>query len=228
MINSARVLVVEDEPTLRAAVGRALTEAGYTVRTVADGWSFTHEIDAFKPDLALLDVMLPGADGFTLARQLRAHTQCPVIFMTAKDNVTDRLTGFDAGADDYVVKPFVLEELLARVAAVLRRSGRLHSSVSEVGDLLVDAESGTVRRAGHDLSLTATELRLLTYLVRNRGRTLSKTQLLTQVWGYGDYDPNLVEVHISAVRRKLEEHGPRIVHTVRNLGYVLRPHLDPP
>lgn len=224
MSNSARVLVIEDEPSLREAVSRALTDAGFTVRTAADGDALAEALSAFRPDLALLDVMLPGKDGFALAREVRSTSGCPVIFMTAKDEVSDRLTGFDAGADDYIAKPFVLEELLARVRAVLRRSGRLQSNVVEMGDVLLDEEGATVHRNGVELSLTATELRLLSYLVRNPGRTLSKTQLLTQVWGYGDYDPNLVEVHISALRRKLEEHGPRIIHTSRSLGYVLRPH----
>lgn len=221
--DAARVLLVEDEPSLRAAVSRALQDAGYAVRAVADGDRFAGVVAEFRPDLALLDVMLPGRDGFELARQLRSSSTCPVIFLTARDDVRDRLSGFAVGADDYVVKPFVLEELLARVTAVLRRSGRLHSQVIEVGDLVIDEPAGMARRAGVELGLTSTELRLLGYLARHRGRTLSKTQILTQVWGYDDYDANLVEVHVSALRRKLEVHGPRLVHTVRQLGYVLRP-----
>jgi two-component system OmpR family response regulator len=135
--------------------------------------------------------------------------------------VPDRLAGFAAGADDYLVKPFAMAELVARVRAVLNRRGRWPGAV-EVGDLLVDEPAGTATRAGARLDLTATELRLLGYLVGNRGRTVSKTQILTQVWGYGDYDPNLVEVHVSALRRKLEAHGDRLVHTVRGLGYTVR------
>jgi two-component system, OmpR family, response regulator len=146
----------------------------------------------------------------------------PVIFLTARDSVEDRLLGFSLGADDYLVKPFALEELLARVRAVLRRTGRL-AAVIEAGDLIVDEQGGLATRAGGALELTPTELRLLAYLVRNRGLVLSKTQMLTQVWGYDHYDPNIVEVHVSALRRKLEAHGPRILHTVHGLGYRLVP-----
>jgi DNA-binding response OmpR family regulator len=146
----------------------------------------------------------------------------PIIFLTARDAVEDRLGGFELGADDYLVKPFALEELLARVRAVLRRTGRLGAAI-EAADIVVDEEAGLAARAGSPLELTATELRLLAYLVRQRGLVLSKHQLLTQVWGYDAYDPNVVEVHISALRRKLEAHGPRILHTVRGLGYRLDP-----
>jgi len=131
------------------------------------------------------------------------------------------MRGFEAGADDYLVKPFATVELLARVGAVLRRLGRVPSTVG-VGDLVVDEGAGVAVRAGHQLPLTATEFRLLAYLVANRGRTLSKTQILTQVWGYEDYDPDLVEVHTSSLRRKVEAHGPRLIHTERGLGYVVR------
>jgi DNA-binding response OmpR family regulator len=135
--------------------------------------------------------------------------------------VSDRQRGRDRGADDYVVKPFVLAELVARVSAVLRRLGRTPSTV-QIGDLVVDADSAVVLRGDVSIELTATELRLLRYLAAQRGRVVGKTQILTAVWGYEDYDPNLVEVHVSALRRKLEEHGPRLLHTVRGLGYVLR------
>ena len=215
-------MVVEDEPSIRDALVRAMTDAGFRVQAAADGRGFAELIETFRPDLVLLDVMLPGRDGFALARDVRATSGCPVLFLTARDDVQDKLTGFAVGADDYIVKPFILEELLARVTAVLRRSGRLRSQVIEVGDLIVDGTAGTAARAGEALSLTATELRLLLYLARHPGRALSKTQLLTQVWGYDHYDPNLVEVHVSALRRKLEQHGPRLLHTARGLGYVLR------
>jgi DNA-binding response OmpR family regulator len=141
------------------------------------------------------------------------------VFVTARDAVADRLAGFAAGADDYVVKPFVLAELVARLRAVLRRTGRLVSPTVEVGPLVLDEDAGRVLVGGEPVPLTATELRLLAYLVRNRGRVLSKTQILTQVWGYDEYDPNLVEAHVSALRRKLEARGPRLVHTVRGIGY---------
>ena len=144
-----------------------------------------------------------------------------MIVVTALDGVDDRLAGFDAGADDYLVKPFAVAELLARVTAVLRRSGRLSAQLIEIGDLIVDEDGGVVQRAGRPIELTATERRLLVYLARHRGRVLSKTQILTQVWGYEAYDPNLVEAFVSGLRRKLDQHGPRLIHTVRGVGYRL-------
>ncbi len=216
-----RVLIVEDTESIRVPVESALTDAGYDTLALADGSRFEENLAGFRPDLVLLDVMLPGRDGFALLRATRAGTDAGVILVTARDAVTDRLAGLNGGADDYVVKPFALAELVARVAALLRRLGRV-PSVVQVADVVIDAEAGTVLRDNVPLDLTATELRLLTYLAAQRGRTVSKLQILTQVWGYDDYDPNLVEVHVSALRRKLEAHGERVLHTVRGLGYVLR------
>ena len=216
---SARVVLVEDESAVRAAVAAALEAEGLSVSTFSD-FAEPAEILAAAPDLAVLDVVLPGGSGFELARRVRAGRDLPVIFLTARDAVEDRLAGFGLGADDYLVKPFALEELLARVRAVLRRTGRLGVPLA-AGDVLVDEEAGVASRAGHDLGLTSTELRLMAFLLRHRGRVLSKPQLLTQVWGYDAYDPNLVEVHVSSLRRKLEAHGPRVIHTVHGLGYRL-------
>lgn len=219
---AARVLIVEDEPSIRDAVAEALGRAGYEVRAVADGADLERTVDGFLPDLAVVDVMLPGGrDGLALTRVLRDHRDIAVILLTARDALADRMRGFEAGADDYVVKPFATVELLARVGAVLRRLGRIPATV-QTGDLVLDESGGVARRAGHPLPLTATEFRLLALLVAHRGRTLSKTQILTQVWGYEDYAPNLVEVHTSSLRRKLEAYGPRIIHTERGLGYSLR------
>jgi DNA-binding response OmpR family regulator len=220
-VAQARVVVVEDEAPVREAVVRALQSEGLTVAGFAD-YVDPATLLAHAPDLAVLDVMLPGGDGFALGRMLRAKRDVPVVFLTARDAVEDRLEGFELGADDYLVKPFALEELLARVRAVLRRTGRAGGPLA-AGDVLVDEEDGVAYRAGRPLELTATELRLLAYLVRHRGRVLSKHQLLTQVWGYDAYDPNVVEVHVSALRRKLELHGPRVVETVHRLGYRLSP-----
>ena len=214
---------MEDEPVLRASISAALDEADFAVQSLSDGTDFDRRVAAFRPDAAILDVMLPGESGLALARRLRTQSQAAVVFLTARDAVEDRLDGFDAGADDYVVKPFVLAELIARLRAVLRRSGRLVSSTIQVGDLVVDEDSGMVLRGGNEIAVTATELRLLTYLARNHGRVLSKTQILTQVWGYDNYDPNLVETFVSGLRRKLEAHGPRNLHTVRGLGYRMSP-----
>jgi two-component system OmpR family response regulator len=219
LTDAARVLVIEDEDGLRSAIAQALDDAGFMVHAVADGHRITQLVDNFRPDLAVLDVMLPGPSGLVLAEQLRRSSQVSVLFVTARDEVADRLAGFDAGADDYVVKPFVLAELVARVRAVLRRSGRLRSASVQVGDLILDEDAGRVIRQDTEVPVTATELRLLGYLARNRGRVLSKTQILTQVWGYDAYDPNLVETHVSTLRRKIEVSGPRLIHTIRGLGY---------
>jgi DNA-binding response OmpR family regulator len=212
-----RVVVVEDEAAVRRAVLAGLRHEGFATRGFGDAVD-PDAILGFAPDLAILDVRLPSGSGFALARRLRDRSTVSIMFLTARDAVADRVEGLELGADDYVVKPFALEELLARIRAVLRRSGRL-SSVLEAGDLLVDESGGWATRTGRPLSLTATELRLLAFLVRHRGQALSKDQLLTQVWGYDAYDPNLVEVHVSALRRKLEHLGPRVIETVRGIGY---------
>jgi two-component system OmpR family response regulator len=213
------VVFVEDEETVREAVERALDREGITVTGFSD-YPDPEAVLACAPDLAVLDVLLPSGDGFDLARELRTARDLPIVFLTARDAVEDRLHGFELGADDYLVKPFVLEELLARVRAVLRRTGRLGAPI-QAGDIVVDEQTGLATRAGSALRLTATELRLLAYLVRHRGAVLTKHQLLTQVWGYDEYDPNVVEVQISALRRKLEANGPRTIETVRGLGYRL-------
>jgi two-component system, OmpR family, response regulator len=216
-----RVVVVEDETAVREALEVALRGEGHAVTAFAD-YADPGVLLAAAPDLAVLDVMLPGGDGLELARRLKVRRDVPVVFVTARDAVENRLAGFAQGADDYLVKPFALEELLARVRAVLRRSGRLTAPL-EAGDVLVDEQAGLATRSGNELGLTPTELRLLAFLVRHRGLVLSKHQLLTQVWGYDAFDPNVVEVHVSALRRKLERHGPRILETVRGLGYRLAP-----
>jgi len=216
-----RVVVVEDEQAVRDAVLAALRAERFRATAFED---LPHPADviALAPDLAILDVMLPTGDGFALAKSLRQQRELPIIFLTARDAVADRVAGLELGADDYLVKPFALEELMARVRAVLRRRGTI-PQVLELERLLVDEEHGFAARAGRELALTSTELRLLAFLMRHRGQALSKDQLLTQVWGYDAYDHNLVEVHISALRRKLEADGPRLIHTVRGIGYRFSP-----
>ena len=215
----ARVVVVEDEGLVSDAIAAALRAEGLSP-VVFDDHVGADRVLAEAPDLLVVDVILPHGDGFDLARKVLARRDVPVIFVTARDGVRDRLEGFSVGADDYLPKPFALEELLARVRVVLRRRGRLEGAL-RVGDLVVDEASGDARRGGAELGLTRTELRLLAFFVRHRGLVLSKPQLLTQVWGYDAYDPNVVEVHVSALRRKLEQAGPRIIHTVHGLGYRL-------
>jgi DNA-binding response OmpR family regulator len=220
-IDAPRVLVVEDDKSIREAVLGSLRQGGCVTVGLVDGGRFEKTLGEFRPDLIVLDVMLPQRDGFELARALRSVRDVPFLFLTARDGVGSRLAGFALGADDYVVKPFHTEELLARVRALLRRSGRLRSDVIEVGDLIVDESRREARRGGRTLELTETEFRLLSYLALNRGRALSRIQILTQVWGF-DYDQHLVTVYVSSLRRKLEELGPRLIHTVRGRGYVLR------
>ncbi len=220
----ARILVVEDDEPIRTALGVALRGEGYEVRTEEDGSAIARVAEEFRPDLAVLDVRLPvGPDGYGVARVLRDTNDLPLLFLTAADSLDARLAGFDAGADDYMVKPFSMAELLVRIHALLRRAGRLSSQVRQVGDLVIDEAARTVLRAGRPLELTRTEYNLLCVLAQHHGQVLSKIQLLTLVWGFDAYGTNLVEVHVSTLRRKLEMLGPRLVHTVRGAGYVLRP-----
>jgi two-component system, OmpR family, response regulator len=219
-----RLLVVEDDASLRSAVTAVLDSAGYEVRAVPDGLEVDAVVEAFRPDIAILDVRLPaGPDGFEIGRDLRALLGIPLVFVTAADALEDRLHGFEIGADDYLVKPFAMAELLARVKAVLRRAGRLSSPTWEVRDLMIDEANQLVSRAGTMIELTKTEFDLLCVLAREPGRVFSKLQLLSVVWGFEEFAPNLVEVHISALRRKLEVTGPRMIHTERGEGYVIRP-----
>ncbi|ORV19067.1 response regulator transcription factor [Mycobacterium celatum] len=221
-VGTPRVLVVEDSETIREMVSEALSDAGYHTEARPDGNDLEEVLDGFRPDLVVLDVMLPGRDGFALIDVILEWGKAGIVLITARDGLPDRLRGLDGGADDYVVKPFELAELVSRVGAVLRRRGRL-PEVVQLGDLMLDVDAGVAARGGHRLDLTATELRLLAYLVEQRGRIVSAGQILNAVWGYDAYDPNLVQVHISGLRRKLEAHGPRILHTVRGIGYRLQP-----
>ena len=220
---SSRALLIEDDLSLREAVSIAFEGLGFVVRAQPTGEHLADVMDEFRPDVAIIDVQLPaGPDGFTLARQVISQAGVPVVFLTAADSLEDRLAGFESGGDDYIVKPFAMSELLARVRAVLRRSGRLQSPVAEIRDLLIDDNAKLAMRAGVVLDLTPTEFELLSVLARSPNQVFSKGQLLSQIWGFDSYDPNLVEVHVSALRRKLDAHGPRLVHTVRSRGYVFR------
>ncbi|NYD37283.1 winged helix-turn-helix domain-containing protein [Actinomycetospora corticicola] len=218
MERAARVLVVEDSEPILASVTAALTGVGHEVLARADGGRLESDLGEFVPDVVVLDVMLPGRDGYALLPAVRA-TSAAVILLTARSGVAERVRGLRAGADDYLVKPFALAELLARVEALLRRSGGVGDAAT-VADLVVDPDAGLVTRGGAEVPVTATELRLLHDLVAHRGRVRSKSQLLGAVWGWEEYDLNVVEVHVSALRRKLGE--PRLIHTVRGQGYVVR------
>jgi two-component system OmpR family response regulator len=218
-----RVLVVEDEEAVRDGLVAALAITGYRVMAASAGVGLEEVLERFRPDLVLLDVYLGrGPDGFDLAPVVRAACAAPILYLTAADTVEQRLRGFEVGADDYIVKPFAVAEVLARVQAVLRRAGRLTSATIEVRDLVIDEESRMVVRAGQPIVLSVSEFDLLVALARGANTVHSKAQLLVQVWGFEGHDPNLVEVCISSLRRKLEVQGPRVIFTVRGQGYVLR------
>ncbi|RLV48661.1 DNA-binding response regulator [Nocardioides mangrovicus] len=221
MSATARLLLVEDDESIRTSLAAALRARGFEVLALPDGDSLEAALERFAPALVVLDWMLPGRDGPALVTVVRRRSAAGIVMLTARESVTDRLRGFDVGVDDYVAKPFVTEELVARIRAVLRRLGSIPARV-EVDDLVIDEAAGAVTRGGERVALTATEFRLLTHLAAHRDQVLSTAQILTQVWGYDDYADNLVQVHISALRRKLEAHGERLVHTERGLGYVLR------
>ena len=220
--NKARILVVDDEVGLATEISVALRANGYLTRVEHEGNAALETINATKPDLVLLDIMLPGVDGLTIARQVTEQHGTPIIFMTARDTTEDKLAGLEIGADDYVTKPILIGELLLRVRAVLRRVGVLSAPI-QVGDVELLEDERTATYKGEPISLTNTEFRLLSELARNRGRVLSKNYLLTQVWGYDAYDPNLVEVHISSLRKKLGLHDvPDLISTKRGVGYLIK------
>jgi DNA-binding response OmpR family regulator len=219
-----RVLLVEDDPLTREVLSAALTGTGFEVHAEADGSRVERAAQSFRPDIALIDMRLgDGVNGLTVARRLKSTDDFPLLFLTSASGIDDVLAAFDAGGDDYIVKPFVMAELLARMRAALRRNGREARSVLELGDLVVDESAHGVVRAGHMVDLTHREFSLLVMLARHSGMVLSKVQLLANVWGFEHYDLNVVEVHVSALRKKLEEHGPRVIQTVRGVGYVFRP-----
>lgn len=233
----ARLVVVDDEPNIRELLSTSLRFAGFEVHAAADGQGALQLVRDLDPDLVVLDVMLPDMDGFTVTRRMRAtgrHT--PVLFLTARDDTQDKVQGLTVGGDDYVTKPFSLEEVVARIRAVLRRTHAEpdDSALLRVGDLELDEDSHEVRRAGHEVDLSPTEFKLLRYLMLNAGRVLSKAQILDHVWQY-DWggDANIVESYISYLRRKIDALTvpgpdgqdvalPPLIHTKRGVGYLLR------
>jgi two-component system OmpR family response regulator len=225
-VSEATVLVVDDEEYIRDLVTSSLRLAGFTARSVPDGSQALAAIPTTRPDLVILDIRLPGMDGLDVCRTLRAEgNDIPIIFLTARDTPDDRVNGFTKGGDDYITKPFSLEELVARVRAVLRRSrpADRHGSRFSYADLALDEETMQVSRAGQRIQLSPTEFKLLRYLLLNAERVLSKTQILNHVWQY-DFDGkgSAVENYISYLRKKVDVIEPRLIHTVRGFGYVLR------
>jgi DNA-binding response OmpR family regulator len=197
--------------------------AGFRVADAPDRDTATTLVDEFRPDAVIIDLRLPaGVEGYDVARTVRSRSEAGVIFLTALDGLEDRLKAFDLGADDYVPKPFSMPELLARTKAVLRRSGKQGPGRIAVRDLVIEIEKARVFRAEGEVSLTGTEFRLLLALARAGGEPVTKVQLLAEVWQFDAYDVNLVEVHVSALRRKLEALGPRLIFTERGRGYVLK------
>jgi two-component system OmpR family response regulator len=225
-----QVLVVDDEPNIRELVQVALKFHGCSVTTAATGRDALRQAEAGRPDLIVLDVMLPDMDGFEVCRRLRAAgNEVPVIFLTARDTSSDTVTGLAIGGDDYVTKPFSVEALVARVRAVLRRASRSAPDSQgggplRGGDVELDEERWTVHRAGLPVELSPTEFRLLAYLMRHEGRVLTRAQLLENVWGW-DYagESQVVETYVSYLRRKLDPLGPPLIYTQRGVGYSFRP-----
>ena len=215
------VLIVEDDASVARFLKQAMEEAGYLTQVVGDGQSALNATSARPYDLILLDVMLPEVDGFTVCRRLRAaHIATPILLITAKDALSDKIAGLDSGADDYLVKPFQVGELLARARAVLRRTGITQSPV-RVADLTLDPVSRKVARAGKPINLSTTEYNLLEYLMRNAGRVLTRLQILDHVWEYDfEGNDNVLDVYISYVRNKVDKgHALPLIHTVRGIGY---------
>ena len=223
-----RVLVVDDEQNLTELLSMALRYEGWDVRAAGSGIEAVRRAKEFEPDAVVLDMMLPDFDGMEVLRRMRGnHPNVPVLFLTAKDAVEDRVAGLTAGGDDYVTKPFSLEEVVARVRALMRRTTVIaddFSSLLVVGDLTMDEDSHEVTRAGQEINLTATEFELLRYLMRNPRRVLSKAQILDRVWNY-DFggQANVVELYISYLRKKIDAGRTPMIHTMRGVGYVLKP-----
>ncbi|HXY66883.1 MAG TPA: response regulator transcription factor [Mycobacterium sp.] len=223
-----RVLLVDDEPALTNLVKMALHYEGWTVEVAHNGREAVTKFDQVGPDVLVLDIMLPDVDGLQILERIReADAYTPTLFLTARDSVMDRVTGLTAGADDYMTKPFSLEELVARLRGLLRRSNYLAAPAEEglkVGDLTLDGASREVARAGEPISLTSTEFELLHFLMRNPGRALTRTEILDRVWNY-DFAgrTSIVDLYISYLRKKIDAGKEPMIHTVRGVGYMLRP-----
>lgn len=219
-----RILVVDDDPQISGLLKRGLAYEGYTVDTAGDGPEALAKAREKEPDLVILDVLMPGMDGFEVARRLRLGGPVPILMLTAKGTVADKVAGLDAGADDYLVKPFDFDELLARVRALLRRRQPEHGEVIRFADISLDPVSRQVDRSGAPIELTAKEFDLLEFFLRHPRQVLRREQIYEQVWGYDfEGESNVIEVYVRYVRAKLEAGGrTRVIHTVRSVGYVLR------
>ena len=221
-----RILLVEDEPRMAQVVAKGLREQSYAVDVAGDGNAALYQTSINDYDLILLDVLLPGPDGFEVCRELRARGDAtPVLMLTARATIDDRITGFDAGADDYLTKPFAFRELLARIRALLRREPLLHPDLVQLGDLVLDAASHRVSRGAREIELTAKEYALLEYLARRAGQLVSRAEIAEHVWDES-FDPfsNAIEVYVNRLRKKIDEQHPvKLIHTRRGEGYILEP-----
>ena len=220
-----RLLVIEDEPSLLKIITKRLKEEGYAVDSAKDGREGENYISAAEYDCIVLDIMIPFQDGLTLLRKIRAkNVSTPVLLLTAKDSIGDRVTGLDSGADDYLVKPFSFDELLARVRALLRRQKDKKNTVLSIGDLKMDTITREVQRGGRVIELTSKEYSVLEYFLRNKNRVLTKSQIAEHVWNYDfEYNSNIVEVYVRYLRRKMdEEFENKLIHTIRGGGYVIK------
>src|SRR5207302_10017809 len=224
MSQRARVLVVEDDGDIAEVLRRSLRLDGYEVRLAGDGVQALDESSLFEPDAVVLDLGLPRLDGIEVCRRLREEGDVPILMLTARDGLDARVEGLDSGADDYLVKPFEREELLARLRALLRRRPPRGQAALAVGDLRLNPDTHEVSRSGRRIDLTQREFELLEYLMRNERIVISRQRLLDEVWGYDPFSmTNTIEVFVSNLRRKLEAGGePRLLHTIRGAGYVLR------
>lgn len=222
-----KILVVDDEASLTDLLKMALKYEGWEVETASNGKEALEKVDSFQPDAMVLDVMMPDLDGMQVLTMMRANNNdTPVLFLTAKDSVEDRIKGLTAGGDDYVTKPFSLEEVVARLRALIRRTTQLdkeEDSTLQVADLILNEESYEVTRGGKIIELTATEFELLRYLMRNQRKVLSKSQILDRVWSY-DFGgrSSVVEIYISYLRKKIDTQGTPLIHTVRGVGYTIK------
>ena len=223
---SARILVVDDEPNIAELLSAALTLEGYQVGVAATGAEAIEQVRSFRPNLVMLDVMLPDFDGTEVCRRLRNQGEhVPIVFLTARDATQDKVEGLSMG-DDYVTKPFSIEELMARIGAILRRAGEVaaaDTSTLRFADLSMNIDTHEVWRDEQPVDLTATEFNLLRYLLENARRVISKSELLDNVWGFEFRgDPNIVETYISYLRKKIDDREPALIHTIRRVGYTLR------
>ena len=220
----SRVLVIDDDDNIRASLNRALSYAGFTVEVAEHGEAGLRKALANPPDVVVLDILMPGLDGLEVCRRIRAGGDVPILMLTARDDIPDRVTGLEAGADDYLIKPFALEELVARLKALLRRRGPPDPNRLGFADLNIDLGTREAHRGRRLLQLTAKEFDLLATFLRNPRQVLSRDQLLEGVWGFeSGIDTHVLEVYVGYLRQKLEEHGEgRIIHTLRGVGYVLK------